>query len=79
MSSFEKLLTNQQCFKRVSSTLGGVYPELERINHAVQQEISKMSVDFVIIFNVLPPSYSFQIGAWAIKRTLLIKRNDHEI
>ena len=78
MSSFEKLLTNQQCFKRVSSTLGGVYPELERINHAVQQEISKMSVDFVIIFSV-PPSYSFQIGAWAIKRTLRIKRDDHEI
>ena len=32
-------------FLRVSSTLGGLYPELERINHAVQQEASEMSVE----------------------------------
>lgn len=41
-------------FLRVSSTLGGVYPELERINHAVQQEVSEMSVEHLEKISMQP-------------------------
>ena len=51
---FWKAVNQSTIFLRVSSTLGGVYPKLERINHVVQQDVSKMSVEHLEKISMQP-------------------------